>query len=145
MSELLAACAAYVNAERLAEIKAHQVLHLLRKIIDPIVPGLYYIHGAIDGEPTLAIGKDGWDEGGDSEDVVSLNQIIADCLPVLNSYLYSDIDVNNDTAERVKRALQNAMAEQPGTRARVLRIGSNVTRDIDPVIPHGKPGGRRDV
>ena len=109
MSELLTAAQTYVNAERLAEIKANQVLNLLRKIIDPIVPGLYYIHGAIDGEPTLAIGRDGWDEGGDSEDVVSLNQIIADCLPVLNAYLYSDIDVNKDTAEKLRTALEEAV------------------------------------
>ena len=123
MSELLAACTTYVNAERLAEIKAQQVLHLLRKVIDPIVPGLYYIHGAIDGEPTLVIDSDAWDEGEDSHDVVSLNQIIVDCLPVLNPYLHSDIDVDKDTADKLRKALEEAVT-MPKRNALLKQCGS---------------------
>jgi len=107
MSELLDACTEYVSVERLAERKAQQVLDLLRKIIDPIVPGLYYIYGSIEGEQMLVVDSDVWDY--DEDDVISLNQIIVDCLPVLNPYLHSDILVDKDTAEKLRKALQEAV------------------------------------
>jgi hypothetical protein len=146
MSELREAARAFLRTCDQVQRHANALAEELKSVIDPLVPRLTYTYGADDnGDPMIIIldleEKYPWP--GEDAEGEALEYVIAQAIPELSAFVASGTWLDKGMAESVTRALQNAMAEEPGPTGRSLRIGSNVTREIDPLIPHGKPGARK--
>jgi len=111
MSQLRNATEAFVRACDQLQRTAKALGEELKKVIDPLVPGLTYTYGADeDGEPAIIIldleQKHPWPEQDDDGEV--LEQVIEQAMPEILTIVASDTWLDKDTADKVRKALEEA-------------------------------------